>query len=191
MSQMAVRCESRSVVTMKSLRPVRYSAAMASSVAASTYFAISARSGPALNRPVPEQTADAFELEEVLHLAAGENLPQHLVVAGTEKCEWRHQRAGAGPGHDMELRTRATLAPAGEKACAEGAVGAAARQRQHDQLAGIDAGIARGDVGIVGPYPGIGKARDHGFGLLFRGVGDALYGRARRKRQRAERKHNR
>ena len=192
MSQIAVRCASRLVVTMKSLRPARYSRATASSVPASTYFAISVAQRPRLEEAGPDEPAHALELEEILHLAAREHGPQHLVVAGAEIGKGRDQGAGAGAGDDGELRTVAARAPAVQKARAERAVGAAARQGENGRLlryagGGCDAFLSHRR--IVRPYPGVRKARDDRQCLFLLGIGDTVDRRATGGQHDAKRGH--
>ncbi len=142
-----------------------------------------------------EDRRERIGLQEVGHLAAGEHAPDHLVVRRTEEGERRKQSAGAGAGHDGELRPRPAGRPAVQEAGSERAVGATARQGQDGRL---PAGMARdhwipllpADLRVVGPDA---RPRDTGNrseGSLLLGVRDARDGCAARQHNGAGCSHN-
>ena len=136
-----------------------------------------------------EQSGDPVGLQQVRQLAAGEDGPQRRVVGRSEKRERRDQRAGAGAGHEGEFRPRPALAPSGQQAGAERAVGAAAGQGEHGRLPLQDARRAGrpplADGRIIAPQAGPRNAGNGGLGLLLRAIGDAGLGGAAREHERA------
>ena len=128
-----------------------------------------------------EQSRQPLGLQQVRHLAGGEDPPERFVIGRAQESERRDQRAGAGAGHDRELRPCPARRPAGQEAGAECAVAAAAGERQDARLRGADAGhdgTRRGaaDGGIIGPQAGTRNAGNGGDRLLRRRIGHSRRG---------------